>query len=785
MKKLIFTILSFIILSFRSFGYGQQPIRVVTALYEPFVYYDENRKLTGFDIDLLKKICERINISYSIEVVSFPEILNKISKGEADIAIGAIYVTDERKKIVSFTDHYLETGLVFVIKAGDIFSKDLSNKTIGVKKRATGEVLAQKYSQKFINCKVVSFNSTEESINALIDKKVDVVLNDFLNTNWLMFKKYRGSIVIPRNFLDLPVSLTKDKIAFPVNKNRADLLEKFNDALRQLKQEGYIAQLLKANPYIPHYPNLIRRIIIGAGFLFLLLGVIILVDRNFKNKERLKLLMAEERKLKNILNGFPNLILFHNSKGEIIYLNEKSQEFGVKERENLFEFFNKRIIKKEDKDLIRKRYEKLFKDNKSLEITNISATDEKNVFKIWEIRATTVEDYNKKLYLTFIQDETYIKDMEKQIFQMQKLDSVGRLTAGIAHDFNNSLSAILGYIQLAKLKIDNKEDVSKSLDKAIYAVDRASGMVKKLLAFTKAQAIQPQILNINNFILNTKEVMEKLVGEDINIEINLQQELLNIKIDPTQFEQVLINLIVNARDAMPKGGKITITTKNVFISEESPSLEIGEYVLMVVSDTGTGMSEEVKSKVFDPFFTTKEKGTGLGLSTVYGIIRQNRGDISISSELGSGTSISIYLPAVRDEANEEKKEAHPKIEVKPRHLILLVEDDSMIRESVVLMLKELGYDVLTAENGKEGLEVYRKNKNISVVITDIIMPEMSGIDMINEMCKINSSLKCLFMTGYSDAYFEGKIELSSNKNIINKPFTINILLEKMNSLLNN
>lgn len=787
-KLLLFLLFSISLISFSS---AQQTIRVVTAIYEPFVYYDEKGNLTGFDIELLNEICERLGVKYSIEVVSFQDIFTKLSNDEADIAIGAIYVTEERKKIVNYTDYYLETGLVFVINSDDEFNKDLSNKKIGVKKKATGEILAKKYSEKFQNCQVISFDSTEASFDALIEKKVDVVLNDFLNTNWLMFKKYRGKIVIPRNILDIPISLTKDRVAFPVNKKRVDLLQKFNEVLVQLKKEGYIDKLLNANPYIPNYPNLLKRIVLLLLLSFLLLIVVILFYRNIKNREKFQMLLVEEMKLKNILNNFPNLIILHNDKGEILYLNKKIEEFGFRIGENLFSFFEKNFVKEDQKELVKKMYEKLFKELKPVELSDIWAIDKENNYKILEIRANYFEDYDKKRrYLSFIQDETYIKEMESQFLQMQKLESIGRLAAGISHDFNNSLSAILGFAELSKLKIDKKEEVEKNLNRIIESVERASNMVKKLLAFSKSQVIQPKKLNINDFIINMKEVFEKLVGEDIKIETNLQSDIWIVEMDPSQFEQILINLIINARDAMPKGGKINITTKNLYIDDILKSshlmLEEGEYVKLVIEDNGVGMSEEVKNRVFEPFFTTKKDkgGTGLGLSTVYGIVKQNKGEIIISSKVGVGTAVSIYLPASKAVAekciNGTKKKSKERSNIK----ILLVEDDNMIRESVSAMLKELGFCVVIAENGKEGLKCYKENGDISLIITDIVMPEMSGIDMLNEITKLNPDIKCIFITGYSNQVIDEKFIISGRKNILNKPFSIDNLCEKLDEILN-
>lgn len=787
MKNIIIAVAIFF--SFYGLSFAEKPIRVVTSLYEPFVYYDENGRLTGFDVDLLKKICERLNLTYSIEVVPFHEIIAKLSNNEADIAIGAIYATKERKKIVNFSEDYLETLLVFIANKDDEFTKDFTNKKIGVKKGATGEILAKKISQKYNNCEVIPFETTEDSIEALVNKKVDVAINDFINTNWLMFSKFRGKIFIPKNILDIPIHLSRDKIAFPISKHREDLLKKFNSTILELKKEGYITRLKDANPYIPDFPNLIKIAVGITVASLLLICIIFLVYRNLRNKEKLRISISEERKLKSLLNSFPNLVILHNQKGEIIYNNRKAEDFGLNVGENLFEFFNRKFSNSEQKDLIKKKYDGLFQSKKPFDVTDISVVNKNGEHSIWEVNSAYVEDSEKSdRYLSYIQDVTYIKEMERQFFQMQKMESIGRLTAGIAHDFNNSLAAILGFTELSKIKIDDKEDVAKNLDKISSSIERASTMVKKLLAFSRPQQKEIKKVNINDFVENMKEVMGKLVGEDIKIHTDLKSHFL-VQMDPSQFEQILINLLVNAKDAMPNGGTITIKTKDVHINDEGNhgylSLEKGDYVLMIIEDTGIGMTEEIKSRVFDPFFTTKKDkgGSGLGLSTVYAIVKQSKGEIVISSQVAVGTAVSIYLPALKEEDLESEKIPYSKTLDRTNFKVLLVEDDEMIREAISKILKEWGFLVLIAKNGKEGLKTFDENRDIPLIISDIKMPELSGLDMLKEIYKINPSVKCLLITGYSDCVVDKSLFVSGNVSILYKPFTANVLEEKLKEIL--
>lgn len=789
-KKSLFFLLFF--LFFLSKSYAKDIIKVVAGIYEPFVYY-ENGRLVGFDVDLLDKICERNNLRYSIDIVSFQEVIRRVSNGEADVGIGAIYVTDERKLKFDFTYPYLKTGLVFVTNVdfkGNI--NDLKDKKIGVKFGATGEKLALEMCKNFVNCKVVGFDSTEDSLVALVNKNVDLVLNDYINTNIMMVRQFRGKIYMPKGIFDIPKLVTKDVIAFPVNKQKKELLEKFNKTIKELDREGYINELLKFWPEIKPYPNIEKIMLINFSFFVLLLFVVVGIFKYSHYRRICKIAVENEQKIKSVLDSSPNVIIICDEKGEIFYVNKtfsKIFDDDLTKIRDIFNFYGMVVATHEELKKIVDAYNNLLNNKDKINIFDQNLVDKENRKRICDIQGTYIGQFNnQKLFLTIIKDETYIKELEQKFYQSQKLESIGRLAGGIAHDFNNFLTAVNGFIYLSLMDLDNKEEVRKNLEKILDSAQKAENLTKQLLAFSRKQFIKPVVHNLNKNIVDLQKIINKIVGEDIEVKIELEPELGNVKIDPSQVDQLLMNLVVNARDAMPKGGMLRIATKNVFLDSEyisrHPGVIAGEYIMLTVEDTGVGMTDEVKAHLFEPFFTTKEKGkgTGLGLATVYGIVKQNNGYIWVYSELGIGTTFKIYFPRIYEDIKHE--EIRPIVSYeKLSGKILVVEDEGMVREFIKNTLIQYGYKVLEAKDGFEGLELFRTNSDIDLILTDIVMPKMSGIELAEKIKEIRPDIRILLMSGYSEELLAEKKEFTKNYALIEKPFTALKLIETIKKLL--
>ncbi len=383
--------------------------------------------------------------------------------------------------------------------------------------------------------------------------------------------------------------------------------------------------------------------------------------------------------------------------------------------------------------------------------------------------------------------------LENQLRQVQKMEAIGQLTGGIAQDFNNMLAVILANLNLLKRQIARGEaDIQRFIDGAAEGADRAAHLTQRLLAFARQQPLAPQPIDANKFVSGMSEILRRTLGQEVKIETILAGGLWRTHVDGNELESLLLNLAVNARDAMPNGGKLTIETANVNLDEtyvrDHVGLAAGQYVLIAVSDTGSGMSPEVIAKAFDPFFTTKAtgKGTGLGLSQAYGFIKQSGGRIEIYSEKGQGTTVKIYLPRFHGENVSVATQPGLKAQTalgRPEELILVVEDEERMRLVVEEAFRELGYKVVVAEDGKKALALLDANPGVSLLFTDVVMPEMSGRELAKEALSRRPDLKVVYTTGFSrNAVIHNGI-LDPDVNFLAKPFTVENLARKVRSVL--
>ena len=382
--------------------------------------------------------------------------------------------------------------------------------------------------------------------------------------------------------------------------------------------------------------------------------------------------------------------------------------------------------------------------------------------------------------------------IEQQLRHIQKMESIGLLAAGIAHDFNNVLSVIIGYSELLLATIPANNSIHEKI-KCIYdSASKASILTQQLLAFSRKQVLKKKIISLNTIIQNFLKILSKMVGEDIVITTYLSAKDCIVEVDPGQIEQVIMNLVINAKDAMPNGGKIIIETAEVELDQNyvNKHMEVkpGEYVLMAISDTGEGMDEDTLSKIFDPFFTTKkrDKGTGLGLATVYGIIKQHGGYIYAYSEKGRGTTFKIYLPACKKPVEKSETKSTTRILLQGNETILIVDDNASIRQLIVDILKPLGYNCIEAASAKDAINILRKYKGeIHLLLTDVVMPEMNGKELAEIIKKERPGIKVIFMSGYTENIIAHNGILEQGINYISKPITPVELSQKIKNVLHN
>jgi PAS domain S-box-containing protein len=391
---------------------------------------------------------------------------------------------------------------------------------------------------------------------------------------------------------------------------------------------------------------------------------------------------------------------------------------------------------------------------------------------------------------SLVQDVTERVALEERLRQSQKMEAIGRLAGGVAHDFNNLLTVIMGYSQILRDGLPTESRLKDATAQIRSAADRAAGVTRQLLAFSRKQVLSPRVIDLNNIMMNLDTMLRRLIGEDIEVLTVPGRNLGTVKADPGQIEQVIMNLALNARDAMPGGGKLTLETENMELDEdyasEHPPLQPGRYVMLAVSDTGTGMSSETQAHIFEPFFTTKEvgKGTGLGLSMVYGIVKQSGGYIWVYSEPGRGTTFKIYIPRVDQSAEKIGGENRPTGIQRGTETILLVEDDAQLRQLTSSVLAHCGYKMLTAATTEEGIALCRANhRDIRLLVTDVIMPGMNGRQLAEQVKQISPHTRVLYVSGYTSNAIVHYGVLDAGLWFLPKPFSLSALVAKVREVL--
>jgi len=493
--------------------------------------------------------------------------------------------------------------------------------------------------------------------------------------------------------------------------------------------------------------------------------------------------------------------LFENSK-DAIYINTREGKF-VDANQSFLDLFgynsSQEIIALGFKDLYfnlndRTRFQREIEQKGSVKgyELNLKKKDGEKIECLVSATLRLADDGSILGYQGIIRDVTDRKKLEEQFRQAQKMEAIGVLAGGVAHDFNNLLTVIIGNAQLALMKVIKDESLRKGIEETKKAGERAASLTRQLLAFSRKQIIKPEVLDINEVINETKKMLRRMIGEDIEFQTVLGLELWKIYADLGQIDQIIMNLAVNAKDAMPMGGKFTIKTANMDLDESYfhkhgiEKKKPGHYVMLTVSDTGIGMDKKTREHIFEPFFTTKKvgKGTGLGLSTVYGIVKQNNGFVWVCSEPEQGSTFKICLPKAKRDVASEKKEQLPVAELGGSETVFIVEDDDNLRKLTRTVLKRKGYKILEAENGKDALRISEAHEGrIDLMITDVVMPKIGGKELAERLQPLYPQMKVIYMSGYTDDAIVQHGVLEPGLNFLEKPFTPEGLTHKVREVL--
>lgn len=500
---------------------------------------------------------------------------------------------------------------------------------------------------------------------------------------------------------------------------------------------------------------------------------------------------AAHRRLATVVHQAAEAILITDTAGTIEYVNPAfTRMTGYSSEEAIGR--NPRLLKsgKHDEQFYRSMWASI-QQGKDWTARFVNRRKDGSLYYA-ESTISAVHDNNGAIvnYVAVQRDITQEVLLEEQLRQAQRMEAVGRLAGGMAHDFNNLLTGITGYTELALLELGGNDPIREHLQEIRKAAERASELTRQLLTFSRRQVLTPRVLDLNAIVTEMEKLIRRLIGEDLDVAVVLEPELWYVHADPSQLEQVILNLVVNARDAMPRGGKLTLETANVELgadyAKRHVDVEPGPYVMLAISDTGHGMDSETRERIFEPFFTTKdkEKGTGLGLSMVYGIVQQSGGHIWVYSEPGEGTTFKIYLPRAADDTRPAEESVIQHSSLQGTETVLLVEDDDLVRGLARRVLTKNGYQVLEARNAGEALLLCERHQGaIDLMVSDVIMPQMNGPELVQRLTRVKPEMRVLYMSGYTDNAILHRHVLSPATAFLQKPFTPEDLARKVREVL--
>ena len=786
-------------------------LRVGVHDNQPLAFVDADGQAKGFLIDILEYIGAKEGWRLDYIPGSLTECLERLRRGEIDLAVGIEY-SRERNEVYDFTyeDIFSDWGVVYTQEDSDINQiVNLDNKKIAV---VHGDIhyhnlrnLAERLKLK---CRFVEAYEYDAVLELIALKKVDAGV-----VNRLHGLAFETNYSISRS----PIIFSHTEVYFAVpKKQHRKLIRAIDKHLAPLKSDKSSVYHQALDKWTPtnvkwQLPKWFVGILAAAGvllLLFLVTGLILRAQVKAKTSElsfinqELLAEIAERKRVEDVLRltqfsvdnaGDP--AFWMGPEAKFIYVNDTACSSLGYSREELLSMTVHDIDPEFPATAWPEHWQEVRRRG-SFIVESQHRTREGRAFPV-EITVNYLEFEGQEYNCAFARDITERKEAEKekermqvQLRQAQKMEAVGTLAGGIAHDFNNLLQAVQGYAQLLLLRKDGDDDGQRELQQIVRAATRGAELTQQLLTFSRKIESELQPIDFNREVENVRLLLERTIPKMIEVEFRLAEDLKMVNADPGQIEQILMNLAVNAKDAMPDGGKLIVETANVILDQDYCKIHRvanpGSYVQLTVTDTGHGIDKMTIEHIFEPFYTTKEtgKGTGLGLATVYGIVKSHNGHIVCYSEPDEGTTFKIYLPTIDSTQEARKAEEHLTAPEGGSETILLVDDEEPIRGLGTQILEEFGYTVLTAADGESALQLYsKKQKKIDLVILDLIMPGMGGKLCLLELLKINLDAKVAIASGYSPDGPTREILKNGAKGFISKPYDLRQMLKVIREVL--
>jgi PAS domain S-box-containing protein len=781
--------------------------RVGWRIYRPFVYQGPDGKPTGMIVDLFQEAARRRGIR--LQWVTAPSAVEAVQNNQADL-FPLLTANDERRKYLYFTEPYFEDEQCLLLRADSTFNnlKDLSSATISLSDRPT--LIAQVRSS-LPNARQIAHTDPSDALADVCSGLSDAAFLEEGEANAALLSGACGNAplkmrLVPGSNAQMAVGSTYE--CRPV----ADAIRA---EISRMAEEGELPDLVSHWIYFSSSKMESTNRLLNAGrrerYLWGLVGLFVIlfgaavwqaarIHRERIRAERAERALSEaERDLRLTANNLREMVLAYDMNGCLIYANPAVDALTGYSRDELRQKPHHDWIHADDRDRMLRLWDSLYAGSSFEEEEYRLVTGSGEIRWIASSWGPMRNEAGLQVGVQGIErdiserkkSELEHAKLEEQLRQSQKLESVGILAGGVAHDFNNLLTVINGYSEMLLGDLHPQDPMRDTIAEIRKSGQRAAELTQQLLAFSRRQIIQPKSINLNDIISHSLSMYRRLIGEDIELVANLASSPGQVFADPSQIQQVIMNLVVNARDAMPAGGKLVLATLNMQLDESfvahHAEVAPGPYVQLSVTDTGAGMDEETRLHIFEPFFTTKPvgEGTGLGLATVYGIVRQNKGWIWIYSEPNKGTTFKIHLP--RSSAKESEQERAPEervVAARAAERILVVEDQAEVMGYTVDVLKKNGYRVESAATADEALALLKDPRvEFDLLITDVVLPGMNGKQLADLLVQQKPGLKVLFMTGYPGELLNRRGMMLNDIDILSKPFTPSTLTIRVRSIL--